>query len=74
MRDATGFRGWIALLDRTSGESIGITFWTDEDALRDEVASGTGLRDEIARYRRGVEAVDAARTRCSRSSRSTCED
>jgi hypothetical protein len=49
MREATGFRGWIALLDRDAGESIGITFWTDEDVLRDEIASGAGLRDEIAR-------------------------
>jgi hypothetical protein len=49
MRDATGFRGWIALYDPESRESIGITFWTDEQALRDEVASGAALRDEIAR-------------------------
>ena len=28
MRDATGFRGLIVLLDRERGESIGLTFWT----------------------------------------------
>jgi hypothetical protein len=50
MRDATGFRGWIAMVDPESGESIGITFWADEAALRDEAASGVVLRDEIARF------------------------
>ena len=50
MREATGFRGWIALVDPESGESIGISFWSDEDALRDDVSSGAVLRDEIARY------------------------
>ena len=49
MREATGFRGWIALYDPDRRESIGITFWTDEEALHDEVSSGTALRDEIAR-------------------------
>jgi heme-degrading monooxygenase HmoA len=47
-RDATGFRGWIALLDAPGGRSIGITFWSTKEALDDEVASGAGLRNEIA--------------------------
>ena len=47
-RDATGFRGWIALLDAPGGRSIGITFWSAKVALDDEVASGAGLRNEIA--------------------------
>jgi hypothetical protein len=49
MREATGFRGWIAMVDPESGESVGISFWADEAALRDEVASGVVLRDEVAR-------------------------
>ena len=49
MREATGFRGWIALYDPAKQESIGITFWTDEAALHDDVSSGAALRDEIAR-------------------------
>jgi hypothetical protein len=49
MREATGFRGWIALYDPDRRESIGITFWTDEAALHDDVASGAALRDEVAR-------------------------
>ncbi|MGE5690594.1 MAG: antibiotic biosynthesis monooxygenase [Pseudomonadota bacterium] len=48
LRDATGFRGWIVLLDRERGEAVGLTFWTDEETMRDSVASGGALRDEIA--------------------------
>jgi hypothetical protein len=47
-RDATGFRGWIALLDAPNGRSIGITLWAAEQALADDVASGATLRNEIA--------------------------
>ena len=47
-RDATGFRGWIALLDVPGGRSIGITLWATPEALADEAASGAGLRDEVA--------------------------
>ena len=72
MRDATGFRGWIAFPRPDKGEPIGITFWTDEDALRDRTSSGAGLRDEIARQ---VEALARWPTGAlysrSRSSRST---
>jgi hypothetical protein len=49
MRDATGFRGWMVLIDREEGRSIGLTFWSDESAMRDEAMSGAVLRDEIAR-------------------------
>lgn len=48
MRDATGFRGWMVLIDREEGRSIGLTFWSDEQAMRDSVASGGALRDEVA--------------------------
>ena len=47
-RDATGFRGWLALLDPPNGRSIGITLWASKQALADEVASGATLRNEIA--------------------------
>jgi hypothetical protein len=47
-RDASGFRGWVALLDVPGGRSIGITLWATEEALADKAASGAGLRDEIA--------------------------
>ena len=47
-REATGFRGWIAMLDAPGGRSIGITLWATKEAVSDEVASGAGLRNEIA--------------------------
>ena len=47
-RDATGFRGWLALLDVPNGRSIGVTFWATGEALDDESASGASLRNEIA--------------------------
>jgi hypothetical protein len=47
-RDATGFRGWLALLDVPRGRSIGVTFWATDEALDDESASGATLRNEIA--------------------------
>jgi heme-degrading monooxygenase HmoA len=46
--DATGFRGLVVLLDRDREEGIALTFWADEASLRDNVASGAALRDEIA--------------------------
>lgn len=47
-RDATGFRGWLALLDVPRGRSIGVTLWATDEALSDESASGASLRNEIA--------------------------
>jgi hypothetical protein len=47
-RDATGFRGWLALLDAPNGKSIGITLWATAADLADDVSSGAGLRNEIA--------------------------
>ncbi len=48
LRDATGFRGWLVLLDRERGRSLGITFWATEAAALDSDVSGGALRDEIA--------------------------
>jgi hypothetical protein len=48
LRDATGFRGWIALLDRDRSRALGLTFWASEEAAEDGAASGGPLRDEIA--------------------------
>jgi hypothetical protein len=48
LRDAEGFRGWIVLLDREAGRSLGLTFWTTAEAARDRVQSGAALRDDIA--------------------------
>lgn len=49
LREATGFRGFVALLDREHDQALGITFWADERTMRDGTASGAAIRDEIAR-------------------------
>jgi hypothetical protein len=48
LRDATGFRGWVVLVDRVRERSLGLTFWATEEAARDDQASGGPLRDEVA--------------------------
>ncbi len=47
-RDATGFRGWLALHDRENGRAIGITFWTTAEAADTGNETGGPFRDEIA--------------------------
>ena len=34
MREASGFCGWVALLDRANAKAIGISFWATEEAMR----------------------------------------
>lgn len=47
LRDATGFRGWVGLLDRDNQKAIAISFWaTAEDARG--AGGGTAIRDEVA--------------------------
>ena len=48
LRDATGFRGWIVLLDREGRRALGLTFWATEESMKDEEASGSTIRDELA--------------------------
>ncbi len=48
LRDATGFRGWIVLLDRERRRSLGLTFWATEEAMKDEEATGGAIRDDLA--------------------------
>jgi hypothetical protein len=48
LRDATGFRGWVVLIDRPNEKAIGLTFWATEQAALDGESSGGVLRDEVA--------------------------
>lgn len=50
LREASGFRGFIALVDAEAGRSLGITFWTSEEAAADAVASGGALRDLVTEH------------------------
>jgi len=48
LREATDFRGFVALVDRDSGRSLGITFWASEEAMAADATRGGALRDEVA--------------------------
>ena len=47
LQDAKGFRGWIVLRDPSGTKSTSITFWADEETMRDDAAGGGALRDEV---------------------------
>jgi heme-degrading monooxygenase HmoA len=41
-----GFKGMIALGDRYSGKTLGITFWESEEAMRASEEAANRLREE----------------------------
>jgi heme-degrading monooxygenase HmoA len=43
-----GFEGMIALVDRHSGKTLGITFWESEEAMRASEEAANRLREESA--------------------------
>jgi heme-degrading monooxygenase HmoA len=43
-----GFEGMIALVDRHSGKTLGITFWESEEAMRASEEAANQLRQESA--------------------------
>ena len=43
-----GFKGFIALGDRQSGKTVGITFWESEEAMRASEEAANRLREESA--------------------------
>lgn len=47
-REATGFRGFVVLVDREHGRALGVSFWTSEETMRDPAAGGGHLRDDLA--------------------------
>ncbi len=48
LRDASGFRGFIALIDREGETGIGISFWATEEEMMADASRGGALRDEVA--------------------------
>ena len=43
-----GFKGMIALGDRQSGKTLGITFWESEELMRASEEAAARLREEAA--------------------------
>ena len=48
LRDSTGFRGVIILVDHENHRGLGISFWSTMEAATDAFGSGATLRDEVA--------------------------
>ena len=44
-----GFKGMIALGDRHSGKTLGITFWESKEAMRDSEEAADRQREESAK-------------------------
>lgn len=49
LQTVPGFAGVLSLVDRTSGESLGITFWDTAEAMRASEAEASRLRSDISR-------------------------
>ncbi len=47
-RRMDGFKGLIALGDRQSGKTLGITFWESEEAMRASEEAASRMRSETA--------------------------
>jgi len=47
-RQMDGFKGMIALGDRQSGKTLGITFWESEEAMHASEEAANRLREESA--------------------------
>jgi heme-degrading monooxygenase HmoA len=52
LQQQEGFEGLVALTDRQSGKTLGITFWGSEQALRASEEAADRLRDESAQTMR----------------------
>jgi heme-degrading monooxygenase HmoA len=63
LRDASGYRGLIRLLDRASGKTLVISFWADEDALQASTEAGERLAqltaENVGAIRVGLEQYEA---------------
>ena len=48
IRQHEGFKGMVALADRQTGETMGITFWESEEALKASEEAADRLREDSA--------------------------
>jgi hypothetical protein len=48
LRDASGYRGLIRLLDRENGKTLVVTLWADEDSLQASTEAGERLAELTA--------------------------
>lgn len=62
MRGIPGFRGVISMVDRASGDSLAVTLWESEEAMRASEEQANRMREEMAQAAgdeiRGVERYE----------------
>jgi hypothetical protein len=47
-RQITGFKGLLAMVDRSSGKSLAVTFWESEQAMKDSEGAADRIREDAA--------------------------
>jgi heme-degrading monooxygenase HmoA len=47
-REVAGFKGMVAMGDRTTGKVVAITFWESEQAMRDSEEVANRMRSDAA--------------------------
>lgn len=48
LQQQDGFKGMIALADRQTGKTLGVTFWENEEALRASEEAANRMRENSA--------------------------
>jgi heme-degrading monooxygenase HmoA len=48
LQQQEGFKGMVALADRHTGKTLGITFWESEEALKASEEAGDRVREDAA--------------------------
>ena len=48
LQQQEGFKGMVALADRQTGKTLGITFWESEEALKASEEAGDRVREDAA--------------------------
>jgi heme-degrading monooxygenase HmoA len=49
LQQQEGFKGMVALADRQTGKTLGITFWESEEALKASEEAGDRVREDTAK-------------------------
>jgi heme-degrading monooxygenase HmoA len=47
-RQLAGFKGVLAMVDRSSGKSLAVTLWESEQAMRDSEEAANKIREDAA--------------------------
>jgi heme-degrading monooxygenase HmoA len=48
VRELAGFKGLLAMVDRSSGKSMAVTLWESEQAMKDSEDAANKIREDTA--------------------------